>query len=392
MSLCASDKALVFYEGESTKWSTLVSVTNWLNKVEEIFGYDFFLRVLPRTATQPYETIRPALERIKHFEHSAMTTESKEARSLAAILYSSYIHRPLGGGSVRYPIPIASLAVDQVYALLALAMGENETSVKADYMLDSLDVFRDLTVNILSRYGGWAFQCMGTLKLGMDQTDTWPSWVIQWGLLQHRRPFQVRKTLAVDPKNRSVYNACGLYSVRPVPNLRFELRGNSLKLQGLNIGTTEGVTELRPVYEREDRLEWLRRYDSAMDTMRLRHGIGPDWKWTEYKSLLPIADQEVSPHALDRSRRARASMKDTYHQLLSGYVSMDDAEGARYLRSINRSFEYDKSHIFACRPYAGIGVGIRERDEIFIINGGPMPVALRPSENGHYRLIGEVYV
>lgn len=393
LSLCDAHRAIVLYEGGSVTWQTLVNTTRWLDRVEEVFGFNSFLHLLhlvDEDEQQTYVEFATALEAIKHFRDSSMRAEVDSSRSLASILYYTYIHIPYIAEAPETQSIGAGLQVDHIYALLALATGEVGTNITPDYALSTLQVFRQVTIDTLRKHGGWTFQCMGVKPGSQNHDDEWPSWVIPWGLQEHRRPFQVRGTSAENPKNRSLYYASGPKSRVPGTSLNFEINDDSILLSGIKVGTVVEARSVIPPSLRSSpdyNMEWIQQFDLHVEEMCATYGIDSDCKWR-----LPIANQEESPNALQPLGCATSRMRDAYNSLLKS-SSMNDPECVEYVRTMTAIFGDERMQVFVLNSgRLGIGGSFTNHDAIYIIEGAPMPIILRPSQRSHYRFIGEVYV
>ena len=94
---------------------------------------------------------------------------------------------------------------------------------------------------------------------------------------------------------------------------------------------------------------------------------------------------------LETLRRASARTEKEYNLLQND--SKDHGECVHYVRSIPRSHQDEYTGISVLdSSFIGMGADVEVGDIVYIIDGGSMPIVLRPVDSGNHKFVGEVYV
>ena len=307
------------------------------------------------------------------------------SNSLADLLYEYRIqrYRNLSKASVRHDI---------IYSLLAMS-GDQETSGIIPYHRKSFpELCRDIAVYLLGTKQAQALQCCGYDE---DDPDVTCSWSFNW---TRRKNYSINYSWMSsdsDPDGPPLYNASG-----NICEWWFQDYDYVLSLRALYVDKVQDVAQFSALLSEDlgrdpdpkDARTWIEMFEQYLDNHPHLSTERRSQAWR-----VPIADVNVN----DDGRRTSDSLRAGFDQLKDKSASMEHQYDARhtYAGALSRKIggagnSHGSREVFiTSRGYIGLSIPtVKARDQVHIIAGGHVPLILRPTGDGQFRIMSEAYV
>ena len=325
----------------------------------------------------------------------------------------SYPHRDLSILSLLYMTSLrartCSDARDHIFGLLGIAQDEIAVRIRADYRKSVITIYTEVAEMLISRYGleilvycqippGCAAEFVSGTRRGheystcteeINQPDSYPSWVPQWGA-ELKMPFRgfIRNDLS---ELANDYRASERICVEPRPLSVHNSR--ILKCVGASLDEIEVI--LVSPERNSPPIVWFKAIASMIAESEV-YQSSSDKEQAIWRT--PCADQ-VWGTDRDRStkRRARETDGEKYTQFVNTCstwsLNAPPPDVLAYVQLI-RMYLSQGRRVYATRKgYLGLGPpGIRSGDVVCILATAKVPHVLRRVDSNYHSLVGESYV
>ncbi|KAJ2995802.1 hypothetical protein NUW58_g1169 [Xylaria curta] len=262
---------------------------------------------------------------------------------------------------------------DRIYGLMSLAPPSISRSLSVDYQLPPWDVYKQVVLAYLAGVNRLSF----LLHCSIQSTATWdgPSWVPNW----------TKELVQTNIYNIALgaSNASAAWATYSAPN--------KLSIGGIRIASIKSVESLQ-FKSFADLVKYMRIYTRDLEKAQYPTGEtqldGLIWNLTCGK-LKDRAPERPSP-----------TLETLRGVLLAAASSDIEADNALSSENLSSAFQLELLYTFSMcflfftsEGYSGISRSqVQPGDEVYIIPGCEVPMALRPTADGPHRVVGDCFV
>ena len=296
----------------------------------------------------------------------------------------------------------ATQSVDRIYGLLGVASDNKELGLQVDYSRTLPEICTDLGRRLIKKEGILAL----SYATGPPGQLIVPSWVTIFPLLIASTSFTPQLSYWYDPTIDFKFSASG-ETFQNFDERNF-VQSGLLKVLG---NTVDEITRTEYVKildeDQEITFQLARKIIINIESLAANTGSHKSRINEETKPLWWIPVLHRDPDSADTAKR------DEYvawtNQLRLSYRALRNYTGPgrerehepplhlqeSYLYRSQMIIRMPNNALFVTSSKGLLGVGprhLQKDDKIVIFHGGEMPFALRPTDSGRFRLVGEVYI